>query len=668
MNRIKRSLRSGWKFFCPLIILFLLFSPSLSAQYGGVLTDPDTGKKGYVNPLKADTLIPFIYNDLRAWAGDTLLTAVLDGRKGIVSKTHQLVVPIEFEEINRSVPVGRNLGYVGVQQNGLLGLYDYRSGKEVLPPKFDFVRGLQSNIVVGRRPDADQLEFYDQKGKRLFKAKGQEALSGFNAETVEIYRANETSYFLNLQGEDPFHGKFPDGRWTDGNLVICATINYRRPDWVGLLNVDGDTILPCIYRSIEPIDEDRFLVSSRDRKFGLINGRGEFVIPLSRGELSPITDQPGSALVLKSRGNYTQEVYDASGNLLLSNCRVGRPDGSLYVRGKTPDQYPDRYFIAYQKEEESTGLFHADGRVILPMEYNRIKYVSDQHPLVVYKEGVYSILNWEGQAAIPMRFRQLDYTVDPNLFYGMPEDGDKSGFIQLDRPDQNQFLFDRLQPLSRTGFYAVREAGAYYLHDPAGKRLQKQGFAFMGTPGKEQYVAWRAKGLSTSMIAVGRRFPEAEGTLWVGLDEKGDIYELRPSELQLLPQEEEEVLVDEEVEERPVQKEKKVKATPEEEKIYDRPQKAPAFPGGESEMLAFIEQNLQYPEEAKANQLSGMVVVSFVIEKDGAVSNLRVTREIGGGCGEEAMRVIRSMPKWSPGKQDGKPVRSLKVVPVRFVL
>ena len=92
----------------------------------------------------------------------------------------------------------------------------------------------------------------------------------------------------------------------------------------------------------------------------------------------------------------------------------------------------------------------------------------------------------------------------------------------------------------------------------------------------------------------------------------------------------------------------------------------PEFPGGEKALYKFIEDNMQYPRLAAENGISGKVYVSFGIDTDGSVQNPRLLRDIGGGCGAEAIRIVKMMPKWKPGKQQGKAVRMQYNLPVVF--
>ena len=105
-----------------------------------------------------------------------------------------------------------------------------------------------------------------------------------------------------------------------------------------------------------------------------------------------------------------------------------------------------------------------------------------------------------------------------------------------------------------------------------------------------------------------------------------------------------------------------------EQEIFQIVEEMPSFPGGELKMMEYIAKNIKYPQIARESGIKGRVFINFVVEPDGSVSNVKVLRGIGGGCDEEAMRVVKSMPKWKPGKQRGKAVRVSYMLPVNFQL
>lgn len=111
---------------------------------------------------------------------------------------------------------------------------------------------------------------------------------------------------------------------------------------------------------------------------------------------------------------------------------------------------------------------------------------------------------------------------------------------------------------------------------------------------------------------------------------------------------------------------------PEEEKvdeIFTIVEDQPSFQGGgNAAFLKWVGKNLSYPAQAQRMGIEGKVYVQFVIEKDGSVSDVKAIKGIGGGADEEAVRVIKSAPKWDPGKQRGRPVRVRMILPISFQL
>jgi protein TonB len=104
------------------------------------------------------------------------------------------------------------------------------------------------------------------------------------------------------------------------------------------------------------------------------------------------------------------------------------------------------------------------------------------------------------------------------------------------------------------------------------------------------------------------------------------------------------------------------------ETVYNWAEEMPKFPGGETELRKFFSQNLIYPEIAKRAGVEGKVILSFIVDKNGNIVDVKVAKSIGAGCDEEAMRVINIMPRWIPGKQNGNPVLTRINIPVVFKL
>ena len=109
-------------------------------------------------------------------------------------------------------------------------------------------------------------------------------------------------------------------------------------------------------------------------------------------------------------------------------------------------------------------------------------------------------------------------------------------------------------------------------------------------------------------------------------------------------------------------------AAPEPEKVFDMVEQMPTFPGGQTELMAYLGKNIKYPTIAQKNKEQGRVIIQMVISKDGSLSNIKVLRSVSPSLDAEAVRVVGNMPKWEPGMQKGQPVSVKYTIPIVFRL
>ncbi|MEO3403845.1 TonB family protein [Mucilaginibacter sp. CAU 1740] len=102
--------------------------------------------------------------------------------------------------------------------------------------------------------------------------------------------------------------------------------------------------------------------------------------------------------------------------------------------------------------------------------------------------------------------------------------------------------------------------------------------------------------------------------------------------------------------------------------IFTSVEQVPEFAGGLEKFGAYLSKNIRYPAVARENNVQGRVICTFVVERDGSLTDIKVVRGIGSGCDEEAIRVLKNSPKWKPGIQNGRPVRVQYSVPISFTL
>ena len=105
-----------------------------------------------------------------------------------------------------------------------------------------------------------------------------------------------------------------------------------------------------------------------------------------------------------------------------------------------------------------------------------------------------------------------------------------------------------------------------------------------------------------------------------------------------------------------------------EDEIFQVVEQMPEFPGGMEALLQYLGKNIKYPDYARDNNIQGKSIIEFVVNRDGSIVDPKVIKSLDPSCDKEAMRVIKAMPKWTPGKQRGKPVRVKYTVPVTFRL
>lgn len=103
-----------------------------------------------------------------------------------------------------------------------------------------------------------------------------------------------------------------------------------------------------------------------------------------------------------------------------------------------------------------------------------------------------------------------------------------------------------------------------------------------------------------------------------------------------------------------------------EERVYDAAEEMPSFPGGMGALKQYLSEKIKYPKDAEEKGIQGRVLCTFVVKRDGSITDVKVYRSVAPSLDAEAVRVIQAMPRWIPGKQDGKPCRVKFMINVNF--
>ena len=157
----------------------------------------------------------------------------------------------------------------------------------------------------------------------------------------------------------------------------------------------------------------------------------------------------------------------------------------------------------------------------------------------------------------------------------------------------------------------------------------------------------KSKGIMTLELK-NEQFIGPSSATFIRIDNRSHLDSIRPEDFHHLP-----LIID---------------PDKEETKVYDVVERMPCFPGGNQKMQDFIEKNLHYPKECAEKGLQGRVIVDFVVERNGTLTDIRVVKSVNPALDKEALRIVKLMPKWIPGRQSYKEVRVKYIIPITFQL
>ena len=162
------------------------------------------------------------------------------------------------------------------------------------------------------------------------------------------------------------------------------------------------------------------------------------------------------------------------------------------------------------------------------------------------------------------------------------------------------------------------------------------------------------------MISAAQQEPEPEKQEATQINKVDEVTEIAPEQLEQTPTEGEEKTEEKQEEQPPINQNE------DDEETRLLVEQLPEYPGGVVEFMKWLTKMLKYPDEALRRHTEGKVMVNFIVEKDGSLSNIKVVKSAGKLLDDEALRVMNLMPKWSPGKDKGKPCRTLMAIPIVF--
>ncbi len=602
-------------------LFLILMLPLLAMAQNKPLTQKQS--KAHLKALKELSTIYEIYN----YIGNDTYIAYKKGenrpRAWLVNTAGKKLLPFEFDYID----IVERCSLLSLFKDTLIGFAD-RSGNIIVPLIYD------NSIYDGEGP------IYATRGHIVVRKDGKYGVIDTTGRVVVPLKYSGDYMFLDYRVPFIYLDNYSDGQYTEylirnnGDTVIIAEdvyylsdgiIRVRKDNLYGLYDTTGREIVKCQYDVFNSIPNNGLYSVRKGGHWKLIDlkGKEHFTTALSKIDDSCFVRYSTSGLIFHySNSNSMCGAIDTNGRTVIA------PDSNYtYVF------YDDSKRIVMTDEEDYNAyVFDIKGNLL-----DSYSYIDDfccEEPLSKYitvkKNGLYGLVDSCWNLVMPFKFKNELSAVDNNHFLTDLGDGIK-GLVDLNGKILFKVPFD----------WIISHGNGIYSGNSYDSKDRKKIVGFADIYGnttltKEEYATmqrWNKQREEDERIAAEKRKAQAEN--------KSTTQQINKSTTITFDGEEEVFVVVEE---------------------------PPRFPGGDSALYMYLCMNLSYPDAARENKIEGMVVVLFVVEKDGSVSNVRVLRDIGGGCGEAAVEVVKNMPRWEPGRQAGKAIRTQFSLPLKFEL
>lgn len=430
-------------------------------------------------------------------------------------------------------------------------------------------------------------------------------------------------------------------------------INYKRDgNSVYTTDLKGNIIngpynfLTCFHDGLAKFE--------RDGLYGYVDTKGNEVIPNQYEQAKFFTN--GQALV---KQNEYYGIIDKKGNYLF------RFSGdSLEIYNKLSNV--DMLLCSKKGIKHSLGAINLQGETLIPFQYDYV--LDDNNPnFICMLDDSYNYDIYDSKGNFMDRYDEINsHGVDDSYisptYFSVRKDS-LWGFVDS---NFNRMVPCRYKEAAPTDFnygIVILDNGNMAIIDMTGKTIAQGPFDVIYPEGKD-------------FFGFGTWSPDGTKNISGYIDAYGNCT-ASPEEMALMTswvkQSYKRNRINKEESHRCIDKKNRYVEKKEErdeigDGIYTFVEETPKFPGGDSALYMFICMNLSYPDEAREQKIEGNVLLSFVIEKDGSVSNIKKITDIGGGCGDAAVEMLSKMPKWKPARYHGKPVRFEFQLPLLFQL
>lgn len=600
------------------IILFIIvLLPFVATAQNGI------SKKQSRYRLDALKRLEKTYSYIGSQHSSDLVVVGKDGLFGVVDFEGRTVIPLQYDWVAPALNGERFLLF----SDTLMGIAD-RSGRMVVPMEYDY------SLY------ADDISDPFRYGLIVMLKGGKYGVLDSTGRTVVPMVYDEWLWLV------------------DSNLMILQGYNHQiRQPYEILMQLDGDTVIPT-HRFINWWDETLFRVQNDNELWGLCDRSGRVVIACQYESL----DYPHNGLATLKKDGRTG-VIDIHGHEVI-------PVAEDRFGGKTP--YPQTRNLFVLEKGGHFGAVDSLGNTVIPFEYDFSPEGTALATRLVFVQGDTAYFLFDTTGRLVCTYDDIDWypeceLSEPQLVFAVCSKG-LWGLVDTAWREVVPCTYKGAAFVDGRHWLMRLDEGTSCLIDEQGQVLFKgpYSYAYPFCDGiwhvgildcaNNNYIlgyvdAYGQTTLSRKDLKKMERIltecakKEKEPTDKITVREADEIIHTDTIPAVGIASDEEEI-----------------------EEVFVFAEQNPEFPGGDSALFMFICMNLSYPDQARDNGLEGVVWVRFVVEKDGTISNVMLVRDIGGGCGQAAVEMVKSMPRWKPATQSGKPVNCEFILPVKFQL
>lgn len=551
--------------------------------------------------------------------------------------------------------------FVVVGKDDLFGVVDF-DGRTVIPLQYDWVAPalngepflLFSDTLMGIADRSGRMVVPMEYDAELYAEFN--AFDPFRYGLIVMSKGGKMGV-LDTAGRTVVPMVYDEWLWlVDSNLMILQGYDHQiRQPYETLMQLDGDTVIPT-QRIINWWDGNLFSVQNDKKLCGLYDRSGRVVVACQYDYI----DYPHNGLAAVKKDGRTG-VIDSRGREVI-------PVVEDRFGGKTP--YPQTRNLFVLEKDGRVGAVDSLGNTVIPFEYDFNPEGSASHLVFVQGDTAYFLFDNTGR--LVCTYDNIDWypeceLSEPQLLFAACRNG-LWGLVDTAWREVAPCTYKGADFVDAHHWLMRLDEGTSCLVDEQGRVLFKgpYRFAYPFCDG-----IWRV-GIyeCTSYNELGG-YVDAYGQTTLSRKELKEMERIMTEcakKEKELPVETTVREADETIHTDTIPAGKTDSGEEEIDEVFVFVENQPEFPGGDSALFMFICMNLSYPAQARDNGLAGVVMVRFVVKKDGTIGNVKLLRDIGGGCGQAAVEMVKSMPRWKPATQSGKPVNCEFILPVKFQL